>query len=206
MSLNTESNKRIFERYLPDAAVDYCFDLWMNGKFDFNITRSRHSKLGDYSFDPNTGRHRVTVNHDLNKYAFLITYIHEVAHKKTFDLHQNRVSPHGHEWKTQFKKLILPLLNKDVFPTDVLAPLAYHMRNPKASSVRDAALQTALNNHDQKPKGILLRDINIGQKFLFKKKTYLKLDTKRTRCLCEHINTGRRYLISQSAPVSAFKN
>lgn len=196
----------VFEKYLPEKAVDYCFTLWEQLKFDFRITKTRQSKFGDYRFDPSSQTHTISVNHDQSPYAFLITYIHEVAHKVTYDKHRNTVKPHGKEWKDQFKKLMLPLLREDIFPMDILGPLAKHMKNPKASSVADAQLYEALLHRNPNNNGVTLRQIAPASKFLFKKKIYRKIESKRTRSLCEHIETGKRYLISESAPVQKFKH
>ncbi|WP_109830774.1 SprT family zinc-dependent metalloprotease [Reichenbachiella versicolor] len=204
--MTTPNPRALFEKFVPALAVDYCFDLWDQNGFNLKVTRSRSSKLGDYRFDQSNGIHSISVNHDLNPYSFLITYIHEVAHKINFDLHQNKVDPHGSEWKLQFKKLMIPMLREDIFPMEILAPLALHMKNPKASSVRDSNLQSALSKYDSNKKGILLKEIELGQKFLFRKKVYKKVETKRTRSVCEHLDSGKMYLIPDSAIVSGFKN
>ena len=49
----------------------------------FKISRSRSSKLGDYRAPFRGSPHRISVNHDLNPYSFLITTIHEFAHLQT---------------------------------------------------------------------------------------------------------------------------
>ena len=201
-----DSRKSIFEKYVPQQAIDYCYQLWINHNFELRISKSRNSKLGDYKFEFASRKHSISINHDLNRYSFLITYIHEVAHKITFEKHLNQVSPHGKEWKHQFKSLMLPLLKEDIFPMDILAPLALHMKNPKASSVRDSNLAAALKSYDKKTNLILLKDIALGQRFLFRKKTFLKLEIKRTRSVCEQVESGKRYLIAESAEVSGYKN
>lgn len=186
--------------------MDYCYSLWSELGFNFRITRKRQSKYGDYRYDPATKSHSISVNHDLNPYAFLVTYIHEVAHLFTFEKHQRSVSPHGQEWKLQFKKLMLPMLREDIFPMDVLGPLARHMKNPKATSTSDKALFVALRNHDETKSGLLLREVETGSKFLFNKKIYRKLEVRRTRSLCELTSNQKKYLISETAPVQVFKN
>ncbi|MCV9385678.1 transcription elongation protein SprT [Reichenbachiella ulvae] len=204
--MRNEKHRSAFERHLPALAVDYCFELWQQLNFNLKITPNRKSKYGDYRYDPNTGKHSISVNGGLNPYAFLITYIHEVAHKTNFDIHQNKVSPHGKEWKHQFKKLMIPMLREDVFPMDILRPLARHMKNPKATSVSDPELFKALRAHDKGGSSTYLSEIEIGQKFLFQQKIYRKIEHRRTRVLCEHSDSGKQYLISGSAPVSPFKN
>ena len=39
------------------------------------------------------------MNNNLNKYSFLITITHEIAHMMIWEKHQNKVDPHGEEWK-----------------------------------------------------------------------------------------------------------
>lgn len=191
---------------MPEKAVDYCYSLWSELGFSFRITRKRQSKYGDYRYDYATKSHTISVNHDLNPYAFLITYIHEVAHLFTFEKHKRSVSPHGQEWKLEFKKLMLPMLREDIFPMEVLGPLARHMKNPKATSTSDKELFVALRKQDKNQSGLLLKEVEIGTRFLFNKKIYKKLEVRRTRSLCELTSNSRKYLISETAPVQVFKN
>lgn len=204
--MDSDKHRAVFERHLPDKAVVYCFELWSELKFNFKITPNRKSKFGDYKYDPNIDLHTISVNGSLNPYAFLVTYIHEVAHKATYDRYQNKVNPHGQEWKYEFKKLMIPMLKEDVFPMDILSPLALHMKNPKATSVSDPKLFEALSSHNPPTTDILLKNIPLGSHFLFRNKVYKKIDVRRTRALCEAISIKKQYLISQSAPVQKFKN
>ncbi|MEO9964384.1 MAG: SprT-like domain-containing protein [Reichenbachiella sp.] len=204
--MSEASNRRLFERHLPAGAVEYCFSLWKELGFNFKVTRKRQSKYGDYRYDPSSRTHAISVNHDLNPYAFLITYIHEVAHLFNFEKNQRKVSPHGKEWKLEFKRLMLPLLREEIIPMDVLSPLAKHMKNPKATSTADKNLFVALRNHDQNKSGLLLKEVDTGTKFLFNKKVYRKLEVRRTRSLCELTSNQKKYLISETAPVQVFKN
>jgi len=198
--------RKIFENHLPEKAVEYCFSLWKALNFEFKIKKRRQSKYGDYRFDPVTKTHTVSVNHDLNKFAFLLTYIHEVAHLTTYEKYGRQVKPHGREWKMQFKKLMIPMLREDIYPMGILGPLARHMKNPKATSTADADLFQSLRNEGQKLNGSYLKDIRAGEKFLFHQKIYRKIEVKRTRSLCELADSHRKYLISESAPVQRFKN
>ncbi len=202
----SDSQKLIFSKYIPEYAVDYCFQLWKEFDFSLKISKKRNSKLGDYRYDPRTKTHAISVNHNLNPYSFLITYIHEVAHLITQIEQGRNVLPHGIQWKNNFRKLMIPILTEKIFPMDVLSPLALHMKNPKATSTTDPQLYIALKNHDESSSEIMLHELAVGTKFLFNKKTYLKLEVRRTRSLCVQIDTDRKYLISETAPVSPFKN
>lgn len=194
--------KQVLTGKVPASAVDYCVVLWEVAPFHFKITRARSSKYGDYRFWPRTKKHQVTVNGNLNPYQFLLTYVHEVAHRR---VHQNRGSekPHGTRWKDMFKALMLPILNEEVFPDDILRPLARHMKNPKASAVGDPVLFTALRNHDAVKNGALtLAHLKDGSTFTLKNRTFQKIKSKRTRALCREKHTGRQYLISLMAEVN----
>jgi SprT protein len=193
------------EKHVPENAVHYCFDLWKEHPFSFKITRKRITKNGDYRYEPAIEHHTITVNGTLSKYAFLITYIHEVAHQHV-QLQRakgrRRVSPHGEEWKSTFQQLMLPLLNNLVFPDPLLKVLSKHMQNPKASTYADARLVKALQAYDVSAEGILLQELEIGASFLLKKRAFKKGELRRTRVLCEDLSTGRKYLIPKIALVT----
>ncbi|MEO1055148.1 MAG: transcription elongation protein SprT [Bacteroidota bacterium] len=197
--------KRLFElleKHVPENAVGYCFDLWKEAPFHFKVTRKRNTKAGDYRFDPRSRQHTITVNHDLNQYAFLITYVHEVAHLRIQQEFARRVSPHGVQWKNEFRTLMLPMLNDLVFPSDVLKPLAAHMRSPKASSYSDHRLTEALRKHDPQGENLVsLARVSNGSAFSLNNRVFKKGVLRRTRFICEEVDTGRNFLISKSALV-----
>ena len=149
-----------FERHVPENAVHYCYDLWALHQFEFKIARKRNTKLGDFRYNPNQKRQRISINHDLNQYAFLITYIHEVAHLINFQEKGQQIAPHGKAWKAHFKALLKPMMNDLVFPPSVLGPLQRHMKNPKASSGADLLLYRALKKYDESNGLISLSEVD----------------------------------------------
>ena len=198
--------RNMLETKIPNEALDYAVLLWEEHPFSFKITGTRSTCLGNYKYL--NGHHTITVNHDLNIYNFLVTYIHEVAHQRVFisyrEKRRKKTLPHGEEWKEAFRELMAPLLNEVVFPAEILKPLSAHMINPKASSTRDAALIKALKSFDsgRKMAAIHLDEIDLGQSFIFKKRTFQKLETKRTRAICLEIGTKRKYSIPLLAEIS----
>ena len=192
---------------VPDAALNYCFSLWEQKPFHFVISRSRSSKLGDFRFRRDQPLQKITINHDLNPYQFLITYIHEVAHHRVYAAHSIRCLPHGIEWKRTFQELMFPMIDdKSVFPVDILIPLRRHMHNPKASSGADLFLMKELRKYDtQDPDRLktLLSDVKLGEKFELKHRVFQKLESRRTRVLCMEVATGKRFLISNHAAVNS---
>lgn len=186
---------------VPDSALDYCVQLWEDTPFRFKLSGTRSSKLGDYRYDPRSKVHQVTVNHDLNPYQFLITYVHEVAHRRAHNP-KRRLKPHGPQWKNEFKRLLLPVMNDAVFPDEILRPLAKHMKNPKASTANDHVLFSALASYDKKGPEMRLIDMAVGEQFSFKKRSFKLIEKKRTRALCLDLANGKRYLIPMVAPIT----
>ena len=201
--MNEEKIYTILRQHIPESALPYCFMLWQQNPFLLKITKSRQSKVGDFVSRRGAAYQQITLNHDLNPYLFLVTYIHEVAHLHVFLKKGNRVEPHGEEWKTTFKQLMLPLLQKTVFPDEILHVLNSHMVNPKASSFADADLTKAFRLFDKNAHQFsCLSDLPEGSVFQFQKRYFKKGKLKRTRILCCEIKTKRNYLIPAEVLVS----
>lgn len=191
----------VFQKFVPPNAVVYCVKLYEHMGFEFKIKKARQTKLGDYRFNPQSEKHTITVNNDLNPFAFLVTYLHEVAHLMAFKQYGRRIQPHGKEWKECFKQIATPMLKEDVFHSSVLQALNKYFRNPKASSCSDPVLYQILKQFDAPSDLIMLKSIQVGQVFIFNDKPFIKLEKKRTRSICQQVNTKRKYLISEVAEV-----
>ncbi|EOZ98038.1 hypothetical protein A33Q_1545 [Indibacter alkaliphilus LW1] len=195
---------KAFQKHVPAGSVDYCFDLWREKPFNFLITKERSSKLGDFRFRKDRIIQTISINHNLNPYQFLITYIHEVAHYRAYLQYGLGIAPHGREWKQTFQKLLSPVLNEHVFPKDIRLALTRHMANPKASTGADLFLSKVVKGYDKKDSisGVLLADLKFGESFELRGRKFRKEVLRRTRVLCEELSTGRKYLISAHAEVS----
>lgn len=198
-----EKVRSILAQHVPVNAVGYCYRLWEETPFHLKITRSRQTKVGDFTARKGLSRPRITLNHDLNPYLFLITYVHEVAHLRVYLVHGNRVDPHGDVWKSQFKLLMEPVMHPDVFPDDIMLELLRHMDNPKASSFADTELTRALRQYDAGADSYAtLSDIPEGSIFRFQGKYFKKGKLRRTRVLCHEVRTRRLYLVPADVLVS----
>ncbi len=200
--MSSQKLRFFLSRYMPPKAIDYCVQLWEEKNFDLTITPKRASKLGDYSYNPKTRRHKITVNGDLNTYSFLITYIHEIAHHRTYLHYGFNVRPHGHEWKNQFIHLMQPMLSPEIFPSGLLPVLYNYFSNPKASSCSDIQLLKALRNQDN-PEITFLGELPAGTHFRFNNRIFVRESKKRTRILCLEPASGKKFLISEAATVEA---
>ncbi len=136
----------ILKNYVPQESLPI-LEKWFNQKpFELRIPKKRITKFGDFRASLKGKPHRISVNSDLNKYAFLITLTHEFAHLLVWDRHQHKVKAHGLEWKTEFSTLMDVLLTKNVFPEHLKIVLQKHLKNAPASSARDVNLINELKN------------------------------------------------------------
>jgi SprT protein len=203
------SYKKILIDFIPEKAVDTVAYWIVHFKFNLKISESRSSKLGDYRSPHKNGVHQITVNHNLNKYSFFITLVHEIAHLVTFEQFNGKfrnVKPHGAEWKRNFKNLIWNFLNEDIFPPEVLYALKNYMNNPAASSCSDADLQRVLKRYDKNQSKQLLEDLQHEAIFNINGRVFKKGKLLRKRFECMEVATNRKYLVSGIAEVKELQN
>ena len=176
--------------------------LWQELPFQFKLSPARVTKAGDFCARPGKPN-RVTVNKDLTPNAFLITYVHEVAHHRVHSRYGHRVEAHGEEWKQAFKNLMAPLLTEQFFAEPLLTGLRRHMQNPKASTYSDADVTALLRQEDPRARHVvLLSDLPKGSLFQIRDRWYVKGDTRRTRVVCREHRTKRSYLVPADMPVA----
>lgn len=191
--------RQILKDYIPEQAIEGIMSLLEKHPIHFKISRERITKQGDFRILKN-GQAQISVNHNLNPYQFLLTFIHEMAHWLTYKKHK-RVKPHGKEWKQTFKYLMLPYLNNAVFPNDLLPFLAKYFKNPKAATGSDVQLSIALKRYDLASDSVSLYELAIGSQFVLRNKTYVLGNKRRTRYECLDEKTKKTYLIHQNATV-----
>jgi SprT protein len=201
-----EKNCAVLRKYIPEPAVE-AIAMWIvDYDFKLKIKKERSTRLGDYTSPQNGMNHLITVNHNLNKYSFLITLIHEVAHLSTFNKFKNTVSPHGQEWKNEFRILMQPFLVPEIFPIDVLYAIRKYMENPAASSCSDTNLLRTLKSYDENNGQVFLEYLPYKSVFLYNgNKVFQKGEKIRKRFRCIEISTGTVYLFNPLTEVELFE-
>jgi SprT protein len=192
-----EKSFSFLEQFLPEGAYAQVAPFFNTHVVHLTLTHERKSVLGDYrNPTPDAPYHRISINANLNPYSFLITLLHELAHLYTFVHFQHKASPHGKEWKTQFRHILIPFLGKRFFPSEVEKALFAYLHNPAASTCTDAGLFKALYLYDDHRPGFkLVDDLAVNQFFATDDgEVYQKLEKLRTRTKCRNINTGKLYL------------
>jgi SprT protein len=193
--------KTVLEKYIPEHSLELVFELIKANHVHLKIVNERLTRHGDYRKHPD-GFHQVTVNASLNKYRFLITLIHEIAHLVAFEKYGRDIKPHGDEWKMTFQRLMVPFIRPEIFPNQLLPLLARHFRNPKASSDTDATLSLALKQFDPENDKNYIFEIPYGSIFrIHNGKIFKKVALRLKRYECQEMTSGRIYLFNPNAEV-----
>jgi len=171
---------------------------WVNKKvaderITLKLVNPRARKLGDYRYYSATKSHQITINNNLAEDVFFLTFLHELAHKKTFDHYNVRVQPHGVQWKNCFQKLLVEGIEvTNDFKTKEL--LRENCIKPKAS----------IRIKDESYIGLTVTDLQLNDIFQLTAtgKTYILKEKRRTRYKCLAKSTNKEYSISSDAQVT----
>ena len=193
--------QEVLQNRIPKSALPFVLRLLEHDNLVVKVKNERKTRHGDYRRLPN-GKHQITVNTNLNQYRFLITLVHEIAHLKAYQDYGLRIKPHGKEWKKTFQHLMLPFLNPDIFPADLLPLLARHFKNPKASSDTDTDLALALKRYNPSNNKQFVFELDEGVTFkLYNGRIFRKGLKRRKRFECIELSTGKLYLFNPNAEV-----
>jgi len=186
------------ENYLPPGTTDHVLAYLSQFHVHLTITRERDSILGDYRHSTDEKNHRISVNGNLNRFSFLITLLHELAHLLTFEEYGNKVPAHGEEWKKKFGYLLKQFIEHNIFPEDIKKSLDKSLCNPAASSCAEEGLLRVLRKYDTiKVNHHFVEEVGVGRLFRTKDGRIFKKGEKlRKRFKCREVKTGREYLFS----------
>nr|WP_314289173.1 SprT-like domain-containing protein [uncultured Capnocytophaga sp.] len=197
--------KEILAKYLPENAINPCFELIKTNQIYLRIVNERKTRHGDYRQLPD-GQHLITMNATSNKYRFLITFIHEVAHLIAFERFGKLIKPHGNEWKFTFQQLMKPFINPEIFPQQLLGVLQRHFLNPMSSSDIDPRLAIALKQYDNNEKLNFIYQIPEGTTFRIKDGRIFRKGQRRVKCYdCIELTSGKKYIFQPHAEIEIIK-
>lgn len=186
------------QKFLPPNTYEPVLQYLQFYRVHLTVAKERKTILGDYRHRSGRHSHRISVNGNLNQYAFLITLLHELAHLLTFEKWANKVSAHGKEWKAVFGQLLAQFIEHDIFPDDIKKALLQSLHNPAASSCADETLLRTLKAYDEK-NGALHFVESLPEGALFKThdgRIFKKGERLRKRFRCLEVATKRMYLFS----------
>lgn len=194
------------EEFIPVKSIDYVSSLIEKENIQFKIVKERRSKHGDFKRTIN-GDYIITINRFYNQYRFILTLIHELAHYFV-TIKYFKAKPHGKLWKNKFKQLLNPLLDKSVFPNDLLKCLSKHMENPKSTFSYDLELSKVLDKYDNSRQNYSYLDqVKDGEIFFYGDgNRFLKIKKRRKRYLCENLLNKKKYLFLGNAKIKIDEN
>lgn len=202
-------DKESLAPYFPETSIETVLQWMQSHLLQLIITRERATKSGDYRPpDRNKSYHRISVNHNLNKFAFLITFTHEYAHLITWNTYKRKAKPHGDEWKANYRTLVFFLLEKNIFPSDIAHALVKtFVKNGEPAHVAEYNLILALSKYDTSPSNEFLEELVPDSVFsVHNGLVFRKGEKIRTRYKCYCLNNKRWYLISAAMKVNPVSN
>jgi SprT protein len=193
-----EVSINLLTNYLPEGTYEPVLDYLRRFKVHLTIAKERKTVLGDYRHRTHQDNHRISVNGNLNKYSFLITLLHEIAHLLTFEQHGNKVMAHGPEWKMLYGRLLHQFLEHNIFPPDIKAELLLSLKNPAASTCAEDGLLRVLRRYDSKEShNRLIEELMTNALFRIDDgRVFQKKEKLRKRFKCVEVKTGKVYLFS----------
>lgn len=186
------------QSFLPAGTYHPVMQYLEHYKVHLTITRERKTVLGDYRFAVNGKNHRISVNGNLNPFAFLITLLHELAHLVAFLKYGNRIVPHGREWQHTYGEILRDFLIMKVFPDDIAREVAVTLQKPGASSCAEDGLLRVLRRYDKDAGDKkLVEELALNTLFEMEDgRVFKRGEQLRKRIRCTEIKTGRIYLFS----------
>jgi hypothetical protein len=203
------------QHFLPDSALLYVISWFLGNPVHLRISRSRTTKYGDYRMPGKGLPARISVNQNLNRYDFLITLVHEMAHHEVFSnpyktngfslfsRKRTRPKPHGEEWKEMYRLLMRPVMNTEVFPQEIMENLVNYFNNPRAAAGTSHHLATVLNRYNVPDGKEFIEDLPADTLFQIPGgRIFMKKEKLRKRYRCISLANKRAYLFSPVARVS----
>jgi hypothetical protein len=193
-----ESPLTALSSFLPEGSFEEVAYYLHHYKVHLTITRERQSILGNYRnkvFDKN---HRISVNGNLNKYSFLITLLHELAHLLAHEKYGHRVQAHGKQWKEEYGKILSEFIPKKNFPPEIEKLLVQSLKNPAATTCAEPHLIRALKKYDEKKEDhFFIEELPAGSLFKVRNGAIFKKGERiRKRFKCVEVATKKVYLFS----------
>ncbi len=192
--------------HVSGNAVDHVIRLVKKYGIQLRITRQRVTKLGDFRPSQNGHPHRVSVNGNLNKYEFLLVFLHEVAHLRVYQACGKSAKPHGKEWKQAYGELIREFIDHGCFQAhlaEVLLKYSYHVKSAGVASIEAAKILRCFDDHQGSASSWkFLEELSMHGSFQTGNgRLFRKTEKLRTRYKCRCLTTNRVYLIHKEAKV-----
>jgi SprT protein len=192
--------------WVDEAALNYVGEILRHTPCLITPVKVRRTKHGDFQPSRAGSFAEITVNGSGNRYQFLLTLLHEIAHALAYQRHGKRIAAHGAEWRAEFAEILREAVQRELFPAAIIKALRRQLRRPSSSSSRDPELQLALRAYDTTDQRPMVAELPPEVWFSLDGKLILQLGPKlRTRYRCVARN-GMTYTVPASARVHTVLN
>lgn len=188
----------LLEKYLPDNTLPFLKTWFGAHAIHIKITKGRNSKLGDYRKMPDKS-HQITINSTLQPQLFFFVLTHELAHLLAFENFGHRISPHGAEWKNTFRIMLLESIS--VFSDDLKPIILKFSKSPKANFMASPDLVRYFHIENYEDESSYIEDLAVGDRFMYKKQTYIIEELRKKNYLCLNLDTQKKYMFKPLARV-----
>jgi len=191
--------------FIPENMLDEVVILLQKYPIHLGLMAPRSRVYGDYRPPQKIGEfHKITVNGDLNKYAFLITFLHEYAHLLVFVSHGPRAQAHGSEWKTFFRRLLQQFIQAEKFPDDIRLALQHYMVKMPYSQASDPQLMRVLERYNlrKRPENeTSVEQLPPRARFKYNGELFEKGERLRKNFTCTRLSDGAKFRFNPVAKV-----
>lgn len=143
------------------------------------------------------GKCYIRVSSEYTRVRYFLTLTHEIAHAIVWSKYKYKTSPHGKEWKDEYRSFVLRFMSKGYFPTEMEHAIIIHMANPPYSAKLHTELIKVLN-----PGVIPLKELRCGTSFrLAGEFVYVKTSQKYSTAYFRCVKTNAEYKIHKDTMV-----
>lgn len=190
----TNDLKISLSKYLPPNCIDEIVLLLSENNVSLKLSRPRKTIQGSFLISKIEKSPIITINNNLNKYQFLLTFLHEWAH---FLCYEQKIKGHGVVWKQTFGNLINEYIQKEAFPKDLIPALLHFSKHIKYTEYTDIELCKALSKYDDDKIKLqnceFLSNIPENSVFLHNGILMEKLHRLRKYIVCKNMNNNKLY-------------
>jgi len=183
------------KKYIPSESVLAVCRLLTEDYINLKVVPPRKTWQGAYRFPTAHRQHFISINRNLNQYAFLITLLHEIAHAHAWKRH--KAKGHQKEWKSCYGQLLSQFMQMDIFPDDIQLALTQHIKKITYSSITDINLTKTLQKYDNNKMAdsqtIALQEIPKNIVFSHNGMTFRKGEILRKYISCKNLINNRMY-------------
>jgi len=192
----------LLDRWLPEGASALAAKWFDVPNLTVKLVSRDGYRLGSYSLRPN-GRQSIILNTHQDRYSLLVTLAHEVAHMQATQRWGRKIAPHGSEWQSICRELLLEAAALPSLPNDIREAIQCVAAAPKGTHLSHKQAGRTFLKYSERYDGMkLLADVPAGCKFaLDDGRVFVKGEKNRTRYKCLLDGTSHRYLIGGSTPV-----